>query len=112
MGTCKIALRFDITEPLIIPLIIECVLRCHSLHQTENTINFIECVVAEIRAPIQRIQIDRGRIFFRDQLLFMVYGIKFHHNKPSSPLLHGKVERFQKTDKSEFYPAIDFGVER
>lgn len=37
-------------------------------------------------------------------------GIKFHPNKPGSPHLNGKVERSQKTDKSEFYPTIDVSV--
>lgn len=34
----------------------------------------------------------------------------FAPNKPGSPHLNGKVERSQKTDKSEFYPTIDVGV--
>lgn len=40
----------------------------------------------------------------------MIYGIKFRPNKPGSPHLNGKVERSQKTDKSEFYPTIDVSV--
>ena len=36
--------------------------------------------------------------------------IKFRPNKPGSPHLNGKVERSQKTDKSEFYPTIDVSV--
>jgi transposase InsO family protein len=62
--------------------------------------------------PIQRIQADRGREFFADkvQKQLMIYGIKFRPNKSGSPHLNGKVERSQKTDKSEFYPTIDVGV--
>lgn len=37
----------------------------------------------------------------------MLYGIKFHPNKPASPHLNGKVERSQKTDKTEFYAAVN-----
>lgn len=37
----------------------------------------------------------------------MELGIKFRPNKPGSPHLNGKVERSQKTDKTEFYATID-----
>jgi transposase InsO family protein len=37
----------------------------------------------------------------------MSYGIKFRPNKPASPHLNDKVERSQKTDKSEFYATVD-----
>lgn len=62
--------------------------------------------------PIQRIQTDRGREFFAEkvQKQLMIYGIKFRPNKPASPHLNGKVERSQKTDKSEFYPTIDLDI--
>lgn len=39
------------------------------------------------------------------------YGIKFRPNKPGSPHLNGKVEQSQKTDKIEFYSAIDLASE-
>ncbi|CAK1708128.1 transposase [Vibrio crassostreae] len=62
--------------------------------------------------PIQRIQTERGREFFADkvQKQLMTYGIKFSPNKPGSPHLNSKVERSQKTDKTEFYPTIDVSV--
>ncbi len=41
----------------------------------------------------------------------MEYGIKFRPNKPGSPHLNGKVEPSQKTDKTEFYAAIDITSE-
>lgn len=41
----------------------------------------------------------------------MEYGIKFRPNKPGSPHLNGKVERSQKTDKSEFYTTVDINSE-
>lgn len=34
----------------------------------------------------------------------------FRPNKPGSPHLNDKVERSQKTDKSEFYPTIDVNM--
>ena len=59
--------------------------------------------------PIQRIQTDRGREFFAEkvQKRLIKYGIKFRPNKPGSPHLNGKVERSQKTDKTEFYATVD-----
>ncbi len=41
----------------------------------------------------------------------MQHGIKFRPNKPGSPHLNGKVERSQKTDKSEFYATVDIDSE-
>lgn len=38
------------------------------------------------------------------------YGIKFRPNKPASPHLNGKVERSQKTDKTEFYSTVDLAA--
>ncbi len=88
------------------------VLRCYSRRTAANTVDFIECVVDEMPFPIQRIQTDRGREFFAEkvQKQLMICGIKFRPNKPASPHLNGKVERSQKTDKSEFYPTIDLNI--
>jgi transposase InsO family protein len=74
--------------------------------------NFIDCVVENMPFPIRRIQTERGREFFAEkvQKQLMIYGIKFRPNKPGSPHLNGKVERSQKTDKSELYPTIDVSV--
>jgi transposase InsO family protein len=59
--------------------------------------------------PIQRIQTDRGREFFavKVQEKLKEYCIKFRPNKPGSPHLNGKVERSQKTDKTEFYSTVN-----
>jgi len=58
---------------------------------------------------IQRIQTDRGREFFAVEVQDKLkeYCIKFRPNKPGSPHLNGKVERSQKTDKTEFYSTVD-----
>ena len=62
--------------------------------------------------PIQRIQTDRGREFLlKSTEKLMQHGIKFRPNKPGSPHLNGKVERSQKTDKSEFYATVDINSE-
>lgn len=47
----------------------------------------------------------------KDQEKLMELGIKFRPNKPASPHLNGKVERSQKTDKTEFYATIDIHSE-
>ena len=85
------------------------VLRLYSRRTADNTLDFVDCVIEEMPFPIQRIQTDRGREFFatKVQERLMEKGIKFRPNKPGSPHLNGKVERSQKTDKSEFYATID-----
>jgi transposase InsO family protein len=85
------------------------VLRIYKRRTAENTLDFIDAVTEEMPFPIQRVQTDRGREFFaiKVQEKLMELGIKFRPNKPGSPHLNGKVERSQKTDKSEFYATID-----
>jgi transposase InsO family protein len=85
------------------------VLRLYPRRTATNTLDFIDNVLDEMPFPIQRIQTDRGREFFatKVQQKLMDLGIKFRPNKPGSPHLNGKVERSQKTDKTEFYPTVD-----
>lgn len=85
------------------------VLRLYSRRTAINTLDFIDCVIEEMPFPIQRIQTDRGREFFAIsvQEKLQEYGIKFRPNKPGSPHLNGKVERSQKTDKTEFYATVN-----
>lgn len=89
------------------------VLRVYSRRTAANTLEFIDCVTEEMPFPIQRIQTDRGREFFavKVQKKLMELGIKFRPNKPTSPHLNGKVERSQKTDKTELYATIDIKSE-
>jgi len=84
------------------------VLRLYGRRTAANTLDFIECVIEEMPFPIQRIQTDRGREFFavKVQEKLKEYCIKFRPNKPGSPHLNGKVERSQKTDKTEFYSMV------
>lgn len=85
------------------------VLRLYRRRTAANTLDFLDCVIDEMPFPIQRIQTDRGREFFatKVQEKLKEYSIKFRPNKPGSPHLNGKVERSQKTDKSEFYSTVD-----
>jgi transposase InsO family protein len=75
----------------------------------KHTIQFLADLIEEMPFPIQRIQTDRGREFFADQvqMQLMEYGIKFRPIKPRSPHLNGKVERSQQTDLQEFYSTVD-----
>ena len=88
------------------------VLRLYSRRTSANTLDFIDCVVEEVPFPIQRFQTDRGREFFavKVQERLKECCIKFRPNKPASPHLNGKVERFQKTDKAEFYATVDISA--
>ena len=72
---------------------------------SKATLRFLNKVLKEMPFPIQRIQTDRGREFFADEVQYylMDHKIKFRPNKPRSPHLNGKVERSQKTDWDEFY---------
>jgi transposase InsO family protein len=85
------------------------VLRLYNRRTAANTLEFIEAVIEEMPFPIQRFQTDRGREFFAEKVekKMMSLGIKFRPNKPASPHLNGKVERSQKTDKTEFYATVD-----
>lgn len=85
------------------------VLRLYNRRTAANTLAFLDCVIGEMPFPIQRIQTDRGREFFavKVQERLKEYSIKFRPNKPGSPHLNGKVERSQKTDKTEFYSTVD-----
>ena len=108
MDTCKIAAGiYQYTS------IDDCtryrVLRLYNRRTAANTMDFIDCVFDEMPFPIQRIQTERGLEFFAEkvQKKLMQYGVKFRPNKPGSPHLNGKVERSQKTDKTEFYSTVD-----
>lgn len=89
------------------------VLRLYTGRTASNTLDFLDCVMDEMPFPIQRIQTDRGREFFaaKVQEKLMEFGIKFRPNKPGSPHLNGKVERSQKTDKTEFYVTVDLAAD-
>lgn len=85
------------------------VLRLYKRRTAANTLNFIEAVIEEMPFSIQRFQTAHGTEFFTEkvQKKFMLYGIKSRPNKPASPHLNGKVERSQKTDKTEFYATVN-----
>ena len=108
MDTCKIAANLyqytaidDCTRYKVIGL--------YHRRSARYTVEFLAEVVEEMPFPIQRMQTDRGREFFADQVQeqLMEYGIKFRPIKPRSPHLNGKVERTQKTDLQEFYTTVD-----
>ncbi len=59
--------------------------------------------------PVQKFKTDWGREFsvLKVQEKLIELGVKIRPKKPGSPHLNGKVERSQKTDKTEFYVAVD-----
>lgn len=112
MDTCKIGPKlFQYTA------IDDCtryrVLGLYGRRTAANTLLFLDRVVEEMPFPIQRIQTDRGREFFavKVQKKLKEYGIKFRPTRPGAPHLNGKVERSQKTDKTEFYTTVDLSSE-
>lgn len=91
------------------------VLGLYSTRSTESAVNFMqERLVKEFPFPIQRIQTDRGPEFvgfdFQDAL--RAQRIKFRPNRPAAPHLNGKVERSQRTDRTEFWPTVDLSTAR
>lgn len=48
---------------------------CYSRRTAANTVDFIECVVEEMPFTIQRIQTDRGREFFAENVLETTYDL-------------------------------------
>jgi transposase InsO family protein len=85
------------------------VLEIYKRRTANNTLQFLDTLMAEFPFAIQRIQTDRGLEFFAEkvQQKLMSLSIKFRPNKPASPHLNGKVERSQKTDLEEFYAVTD-----
>jgi transposase InsO family protein len=91
------------------------VLALYDSRSGQNAVQFLlEKVIPQFPFPLQRVQTDRGREFlamdFQDALRQNC--IKFRPNRPYSPHLNGKVERSQRTDRSEFWPTVDRKSER
>lgn len=79
------------------------VLRLYSRRTAGNTLEFLDAVLEEMPFAFQRIQTDRGKVFFATsfQQRLLAWGIKLRPFKPASPHLNGKVERSQRTDPDE-----------
>jgi transposase InsO family protein len=86
------------------------VLALYPRRTAHNAVRFLkEHVLEEFPFPIQRIQMDRGGVFFGTpfQRAMMDRAIKFRPIRPYSPHLNGKVERSQRTDRGEFYATVE-----
>jgi transposase InsO family protein len=94
-------------------MIVPGVLRVYKRRTANNALDFIDVVLEEMPFSVQRIQTGRSGEFFAlaVQQRLRVYGIKFRPIKPGFAHLSGKIKRFQKTDKIEFYAAIDFSIQ-
>lgn len=84
------------------------VLGVYPRRSAQYTLRFLERVIEEMPFAIQRIQTDRGREFFAEQVQrrLMDCAIKFRPLPPRSPHLNGKVERSQLTDLLEFWTRV------
>jgi transposase InsO family protein len=84
-------------------------LKIYSLHNQANAISFIDYVIEKFPFRIHTVRTDRGHEF---QALFHWHvedkGIRHAYNKPGSPQLNGKVERFHRTDHEEFYQLLTY----
>ena len=85
------------------------VLRLYKRRTADNTLKFLDAVIEEMPFAFQRIQTDRSKEFFADEVQqrLLDWGIKFRSIKPRFPHLNGKVERSQRTDLDEFYATVN-----
>jgi transposase InsO family protein len=83
--------------------------KIYRLHTQANAIDFINYVVEKLAFRIRTIRTDRGHEF---QALFRWHVADFcmeHvYIKPRATQLNGKVERFHRTDKDEFYQLLAY----
>ena len=77
--------------------------RCYDRETGENAILFVDRLVPSLPFPIKRLRVDnRYGKKFREYCL-AAYGIEVVENEPYSPEQNGKIERFHKTLKREFF---------
>ena len=77
--------------------------QCYDRETTDNAIRFVDELVPRSPFRIQRLRVDnRYGKRFREYCL-ATYGIEVIENEPYSPEQNGKIERFHKTLKREFF---------
>ena len=84
-------------------------LKIYKKHNQQSDINFIDYVIKKFPFRIQTVRTDNGHEFqakfhwhMKDQGICHVY------IKPSPPRFNGKVGRYHKTDKQEFYQLLEY----
>jgi len=77
--------------------------KCYDRETADNAMKFVDRLVRSTPFKIQRIRVDNryGR-GFKDYCR-KTYGIEVMANEPYSPQQNGKIERFHKTLKREFF---------
>ena len=77
--------------------------RCFERETADNAVIFVDELVRKVPFKIQRLRVDnRYGKKFREYCL-KTYGIEVIENEPYSPEQNGKIERFHKTLKREFF---------
>lgn len=77
--------------------------RCYYRENTRNAIHFVKELIKRVPFHIQRIRVDnRFRGMFKEYCETFL-GIEVIVNDPYSPEQNGKIERFHKTLKQEFF---------
>jgi len=82
-------------------------LKIHRRHTRANALDFVDSVVNKFPFRINMICIDNGHEFqakFHWHLKDL--GIVHVYIKPGTPRLNGKIERFHRTDREEFYQLL------
>ena len=84
-------------------------LKIYDRHTQENSIAFIDHVIARFPFRIREVRTDNGHEF---QAKFHWHvedqGIRHAYTKPASPQLNGKVERSHRTDQQGFYQLLTY----
>ena len=77
--------------------------RAYDTENDQNAMDFVTRLVKTVPFTIQAIKVDNryGRDF--KTYVEQVLGIKVHYNDPYHPEQNGKIERFHRTLKQEFY---------
>ena len=77
--------------------------KAYDTEDDQNAMDFVTELVKHTPYTIQTLKVDNryGKDF--KQYCEQVLGIKIHYNDPYSPQQNGKIERYHKTLKQEFY---------
>lgn len=77
--------------------------RAYDTEDDQNAMDFVTELVAHTPFPIREIKVDNryGKDF--KQYCEQILGISIHYNDPYSPQQNGKIERYHRTLKQEFY---------
>lgn len=77
--------------------------KCYDRETAENAMTFVDRLVKAVPFRIQRLRVDNryGKRF--KEYCLAAYGIEVIANEPYSPEQNGKIERFHKTLKREFF---------